>query len=55
MTSRSPTCKVYMSREMTSQGAARQSHGSMMWLNLGLVKNSCCAKGLQKQKYLAQG
>uniref|UniRef100_A0A3Q1FGK4 Uncharacterized protein n=1 Tax=Acanthochromis polyacanthus TaxID=80966 RepID=A0A3Q1FGK4_9TELE len=45
-TSRSLTCKVYMSRQMTSQGVVRQSSGSMRWLNLGLVKNSCCAKGL---------
>lgn len=47
-TSRSLICRVYMFRQMTSQGSARQSLGSITWLNLGLVKNSCCAKGLQK-------
>uniref|UniRef100_A0AAQ5ZBG1 Uncharacterized protein n=1 Tax=Amphiprion ocellaris TaxID=80972 RepID=A0AAQ5ZBG1_AMPOC len=49
-TSRSLTCRVYMSRQMTSQGAVRQSSGSMRWLNLGFVKNSCCAKGLSVDK-----
>lgn len=47
-TSRSFTCRVYMSRSITSQGTVRQSLGSMRWLNLGLAKNSCCARGLQK-------
>lgn len=48
ITSRSLTCRVYISKHMTSQGVLRQSSGSIRWLNLGLVKNSCCAKGLQR-------
>lgn len=49
-TSRSFTCRVCMSRCMTLQGALRQSESSMRWLNFGLVKNSCCARGLSKQQ-----